>query len=235
MALHGGQKKFDKNEDGKLSAGEWQSWYFAAYGVDMEREEQRKKAQETALWNDRLGQMMDAARSSAERVVRAAQSLLPDRADAKELAWKAMLCQITAALKEGTEWKIAWRTHVGQMVSNSVVYPVQAVARDLMEVSGLFAPKEAERMALPCRVLFQEVGELGKGALRHGECGQAGQSDLRDPVYPPDGPLAAGGDKDRPVHDGTAHRVRGAVNDRATQIKKHPGSPAEMPGFQGVC
>ena len=160
MALHGGQKKFDKNEDGKLSAGEWQSWYFATYGVDMEREEQRKKAQETALWNDRLGQMMDAARSSAERVVRAAQRLLPDRADAKELAWKAMLCQITAALKEGTEWKIAWRTHVGQMVSNSVVYPVQAVARDLMEVSGLFAPKEAGRMALPCRVLFQEVGEL---------------------------------------------------------------------------
>ena len=44
MALHGGQKKFDKNEDGKLSAGEWQSWYFATYGVDMEREEQRKKA-----------------------------------------------------------------------------------------------------------------------------------------------------------------------------------------------
>ena len=77
----------------------------------MEREEQRKKAQETALWNDRLGQMMDAARSSAERVVRAAQRLLPDRADAKELAWKAMLCQITAALKEGEEWKIAWRTH----------------------------------------------------------------------------------------------------------------------------
>ena len=160
MALHGGQKKFDKNQDGKLSAGEWQSWYFATYGVDMEREEQRKKAQETALWNDRLGQMMDAARSSAESVVRAAQRLLPDRADAKELAWKAMLCQITAALKEGTEWKIAWRTHVGQMVSNSVVYPVQAVARDLMEVSGLFAPKEAGRMALPCRVLFQEVGEL---------------------------------------------------------------------------
>ena len=73
MALHGGQKKFDKNEDGKLSAGEWQSWYFAAYGVDMEREEQRKKAQ----WNDQLGQMMDAARSSAERVVRAAQRLRP--------------------------------------------------------------------------------------------------------------------------------------------------------------
>lgn len=162
MALHGGQKKFDKNEDGKLSAGEWQSWYFATYGVDMEREEQRKKAQETALWNDRLGQMMDAARSSAERVVRAAQRLLPDRADAKELAWKAMLCQITAALKEGEEWKIAWRTHVGQMVSNSVVYPVQAVARDLMEVSGLFAPKEAEHMALPCRVLFQEVGDWVK-------------------------------------------------------------------------
>ena len=43
MALHGGQKKFDKNEDGKLSAGEWQSWYFATYGVDMEREEQRKR------------------------------------------------------------------------------------------------------------------------------------------------------------------------------------------------
>lgn len=162
MALHGGQKKFDKNEDGKLSAGEWQSWYFATYGVDMEREEQRKKAQETALWNDRLGQMMDAARSSAERVVRAAQRLLPDRADAKELAWKAMLCQITAALKEGEEWKIAWRTHVGQMVSNSVVYPVQAVTRDLMEVSGLFAPKEAGRMALPCRVLFQEVGDWVK-------------------------------------------------------------------------
>lgn len=162
MALHGSQKKFDKNKDGKLSAGEWQSWYFATYGVDMEREERRKKSREIASWNDRLGQMMYAARSAAESVLGAAQRLLPNRADAKELAWKAMLCQITAALKEGTEWKIAWKTHVGQMVSNSVVYPVQAVARDLMEVSGLFVPKEAQRMALPCRVLFQEEGELAQ-------------------------------------------------------------------------
>ena len=35
--LHGSQKRFDKNGDGKLKGAEWQRWYQYAYGDEMKK------------------------------------------------------------------------------------------------------------------------------------------------------------------------------------------------------
>ena len=48
----GDQNRFDKNSDGRLSAGEWLNWYAWKYGVDIENQERRAaraKSAETEL------------------------------------------------------------------------------------------------------------------------------------------------------------------------------------------
>ena len=52
MALHGSQKKFDKNGDGRLNTREWQNWYLRTYGLDIEREERQKASQREAGWDE---------------------------------------------------------------------------------------------------------------------------------------------------------------------------------------
>lgn len=43
MALHGSQKRFDRNDDGRLSALEWSSWYYATYEADREERERSRR------------------------------------------------------------------------------------------------------------------------------------------------------------------------------------------------
>ena len=46
--LHGSQKRFDKNGDGKLKGAEWQRWYQYAYGNEIEAKEKRRRANAAA-------------------------------------------------------------------------------------------------------------------------------------------------------------------------------------------
>ena len=46
--LHGSQKRFDKNGDGKLKGAEWQRWYQYAYGDEIEAKEKRRRANAVA-------------------------------------------------------------------------------------------------------------------------------------------------------------------------------------------
>ena len=39
--LHGSQKRFDKDGDGKLSMREWNSWYYYAVGADEDARKRR--------------------------------------------------------------------------------------------------------------------------------------------------------------------------------------------------
>ena len=76
MALHGSQKKFDKNGDGRLNTREWQNWYLHTYGVDIERDERRKATQKHADWNAWLGEAVHITHTAAEGVLNAACELL---------------------------------------------------------------------------------------------------------------------------------------------------------------
>ena len=161
MALHGNQKKFDKNGDGKLSAGEWQNWYLRTYGVDIEHAERRKSAQAQANWNAQAAEASEITRRIAEDFLTAALSLLPsDPREAKALAWKALLCQLTTALPESDRWTVCEKTNAGMFVRNRVFYPYRAAACGLANVSGLCSSAELEQAVLTRHPLFQEEGAL---------------------------------------------------------------------------
>ena len=124
MALHGSQKKFDKNGNGKLSYQEWWRWYRSTYGVDLEREERRKAAQSQTNWNAWLSETARVTHAATESFLEAACELLPStqQSEAKELAWKALLCQTTVALAEGDLWNQSQKIDTGLFVGGKVFY-----------------------------------------------------------------------------------------------------------------
>lgn len=162
MSLHGNQKKFDKNGDGRLNAGEWHRWYFATYGHDIEMSERRKQALAEDDWNSWLAQSAHTIRRAANSFVAAACTILPStQDDAKELAWRALLCQITTALVEGDRWLI--RNNIsssGIYVNGKVGFPFRVWAYDLAKLSGLCSQKTFEQAARSRQVLFASEGEL---------------------------------------------------------------------------
>ena len=161
MALHGSQKKFDKNGDGKLSGGERRTWYLRTYGVDIERKERQKAAQKRAEWNGWLVKVVGITHTAAKNIMNAACELLKStQPEVKELAWKAILCQMTAALVESNLWYGTEKTDLGMFVNSQIFYPYRAAACDLAEMSGLCSRKELEKAVLKRQPLFLEDGCL---------------------------------------------------------------------------
>ena len=167
MALHGSQKKFDKNGDGRLNTREWQNWYLRTYGLDIEREERQKASQREAGWDEWLGQKAYRTHMAAERFLAAAVSLLDsDRLETRILAWKAMLCQVTTVLIDGTLWDRCEQTAPGMFVPGTTFYPYRALAYDLANISAVCSKKELEKAAQRRQPLYQE-----EGALTEKDCG----------------------------------------------------------------
>ena len=161
MALHGSQKKFDKNGDGRLNAQEWQNWYLRTYGVDIEREERRKAAQKRADWNDWLVETVGITHTAVKNILNAAYELLGSaQPEVKELAWKAILCQMTVALGESNLWYGSEKTDSVLFVGSQAFYPYRAAACDLAEWSGLCNRKELEKAVWKRQPLFWKEGCL---------------------------------------------------------------------------
>lgn len=162
MALWGSQKKYDKNGDGRLSASEWHSWYFGTYGHDIEMSERRMQAQAENSWNSWIAQTARTTRFAANSFVTAACTILPStQPDAEDLAWRTLLCQITAALTEGNCWLVRQTiSSSGVYARGKVGYPYRAWAYDLAKLSGRCSQKEFEQAARGKRVLFASEGTL---------------------------------------------------------------------------
>lgn len=161
MALHGSQKKFDKNGDGRLNTREWQNWYLRTYGLDIEREERQEATQKRADWNDWLGEVVGITHTAVKNILNATYELLKStQQEIKELAWKAILCQMTTALVESDLWYGSEKTDSGLFVNGQIFYPYRAAACDLAEQSGLCSRKELEKAIMKRQPLFQEEGCL---------------------------------------------------------------------------
>ncbi len=154
-----GQEKFDRNGDGKLSSGEWNNWYFATFGHDIEMWERRTIARAEEDWSDWLNGAVQVTRHAAELFVGAACAMLPGR-DSEQLAWQAFLCQVSAALAEGDQWNVRQSTNTGVCVGSRIFYPYRALAGDLADCSGVCSRRDLERAVNRRRLLFPEAGEL---------------------------------------------------------------------------
>lgn len=162
MALWGDEKKFDRNGDGKLSAGEWHDWYSATYGHDIELSERRREARAVGEWSKWLDSVAETTRNAAFTFMGAACELLPlPQREKEQLAWHALLCQISVAFKEGTRWlegKVIANT--GMYTTGKVGYPYRFWASDLAVKSGLISQKEFEKELGKGHLLYEEDGAL---------------------------------------------------------------------------
>ena len=120
--------------------------------------EQRKAAREKqeAWWQEAAA----TARWAAQTITESAAELLPGRKDAKSLAWKAILCQVSTGLIEGGLWNGTWGDKAEQPVSGRIFYPYRALANDLADISGISNSATIEKAVRTRKPLFQPEGQL---------------------------------------------------------------------------
>lgn len=120
--------------------------------------EQRKAAREKQeAWRQEAAA---TARWAAQTITESAAELLPGRKDAKALAWKAILCQVSAGLIESGLWNGAWGDKPEQAVSGRIFYPYRALANDLADSSGISNSATIEKAVRSRTPLFQPEGQL---------------------------------------------------------------------------
>lgn len=150
MALWGSRKKFDKNSDGKLSHQEWWHWYRSTSGPEIEQAERHQAAQvgeNQSSWLHEVVRITHTATGNYLSAVCELLSSMPPK-DAKELARKALLCQLTVALAESGLWSNQEETNAGLFVNGQSFYPYRAAATDLARMSGICSEDELARACL---------------------------------------------------------------------------------------
>lgn len=120
--------------------------------------EQRKAVREKqeAWWQEAAA----TARWAAQTITESAAELLPGRKDAKSLAWKAILCQVSTGLIESGLWNGTWGDKAEQSVSGRIFYPYRALANDLADLSGISNSAMIEKAVRTRKPLFQPEGQL---------------------------------------------------------------------------
>ena len=158
--------------DRRENKSEKKKSYLETYGAYIEESERRKAADAQASWNAWVDREVPIVYNSGVRFLDAALDLLPPTIEnPKELAWKALLCQVMTAFKEGDCWLRANRTDLGMFVNDKVFFPDRTLAHVLVQQSGLCSVKEFDLAMNKLIVgrgepLFQE-----EGALTETQCG----------------------------------------------------------------
>ncbi len=167
MALHRNQGKYDKNGDGRLSAGEWRNWYFGTYGHDIEIAERRALAEAETEWESWLNRAVRVTETAAEKFVDSACIILSKTQNhPKDLAWKALLSQISSALIKSGLWNETRTSATGIFVSDRTFYPYRSVATYLVRISGINSTED-----LKCAVKTKKPMYTEEGALTDSACG----------------------------------------------------------------
>ena len=168
MALHRNQGKYDKNGDGRLSAGEWRNWYFRTYGHDIEIAERRALADAETEWESWLNRAVRVTQNAAEKFVDSACAILPKTQNRpKELAWKALLYHVSSALIKSGLWNETRTSATGIFVSDRTFYPYRSVATYLVRISGINSKEDLKYAVKTRKPMYTE-----EGALTDSACGE---------------------------------------------------------------
>ena len=124
-------------------------------GYILEHRKAVREKQE-AWWQEAAA----TARWAARTITESAAELLPGRKDAKSLAWKAILCQVSTGLIESGLWNGTWGDKAEQAVSGRIFYPYRALANDLADFSDISSSDAMEKAVRSKKPLFQPEGQL---------------------------------------------------------------------------
>ena len=165
MALHRNQGKYDKNGDGRLSASEWRNWYFRTYGHDIEIAERRALAEAETEWESWLNRAVRITENAAEKFIDSACIILSKTQNhPKNLAWKALLSQISSALIKSGLWNETRASATGIFVSDRTFYPYRSVATYLVRISGINSTEDLKCAVKTKKPMYTEEGDLTDSA-----------------------------------------------------------------------
>ena len=147
------------SEPVRITGNHWEcGWCGDSGPIPCRILEQRKAAHEKqeAWWQEAAA----TARWAAQTITESAAELLPECKDAKALAWKAILCQVSAGLIESGLWNGTWDDEVDDSVIGRIFYPYRSLASDLADFSGISNRQAMERSVRSKKPLFQAEGQL---------------------------------------------------------------------------
>ena len=147
--LHGSQKRFDKDGDGKLSMREWNSWYYYAVGAD---EDARKRRAAYAAAEQKRAEIAEGFAAHAANIInwmyRDLAHLEGEREDQAIRTMHLALYVISAALRT-------------QKVDESMRYLLRAFWNEFQPTLD-----ESVYQALCAKqVMFAEIGEISEKRL----------------------------------------------------------------------
>ena len=147
--LHGSQKRFDKDGDGKLSMREWNSWYYYAVGAD---EDARKRRAAYAAAEQKRAEIAEGFAAHAANIInwmyRNLAHLEGEREDQAIRTMHLALYVISAALRT-------------QKVDESMRYLLRAFWNEFQPTLD-----ESVYQALCAKqVMFAEIGEISEKRL----------------------------------------------------------------------
>ncbi len=147
--LHGSQKRFDKNGDGKLTGAEWQRWYWRTFGDEIEAKERRRRNQAAEQQRAEIAaQFVGRAVSIINWMWRDLEHLEGEREDQDIRTMQLALYVISAAMQT-------------QKVDESMRYLLRAFWQHFQPTLG-----ESVYQALCAKqLLFEEYGVISEARL----------------------------------------------------------------------
>ena len=166
MALRGSKRAYDRDGDGRLSAGEWTDWYYGTYGHDLEMAERRRKQSCEAAIQQWEAENLSVLCQCWDGVVQAVRHLAPQDAELSVLAQKAAAYEMAAGLLAGGRW--SWTiSGGGETISRYAFRPFQQLVRAFLQLRSFPCAFERIDQAV-CR---GDVPFSGEGALQERSCG----------------------------------------------------------------
>ena len=140
------QKRFDKNEDGKLSHDEWRDWYWVTRGHDVEIEERRDQQLREERFQEWLKEWTEKLCICYDGVIQSADELANRDPEIRALAEKTVAHQMISAIIESGNWEKKLNLGGGEVVSQSYFLPCQQLVKTFLSARDL-----------PCK--FEEVAD----------------------------------------------------------------------------
>ena len=165
MALHGNEKKYDKDGDGRLNSRERWDWYFGTFGHDLEREERRQKQACEAAVQTWVQEALTVLCQCWADALWSVQTVASNDAALSALVRKAMAYEMLSGLLAGGRWSWTVSGGTGETVARYAFMPVQQLLQAFLEQRSTPCTFDSVRQTVVGRnyVPFEQEGRLQKG------------------------------------------------------------------------
>lgn len=155
------KRKFDRNGDGRLNAGEYSDWYEYTYGIDNYEHEYTEVNEAENRWSSWLSDTAARLVGNFEDVLEPAELIMGKCTQTRELAEKTYMHFLSLGLLSGSRWHETRIAGDGMYTERSIFLPYKAAVRRVIDARITACSfDDVDRAVMGCSPLFESVGVL---------------------------------------------------------------------------